>query len=410
MDRLPTPFGLVRGGVAPDHANIKRITRRFARVGADPRVRFFGNVQVGRDVSIQELRARYDAVLIATGASGHRQLGVPGESLDGVCSATAFVGWYNGHPDHAGLAPRLADTTRVVVVGNGNVALDVARVLSLPIATLQGTDVAPHALDRMSTRAVTRVDILGRRGAAQAAFTAAEVRELGRTDGLSVHVDGTGLDAEAGSENRVLRELAALAELPPGPGVEVHLRFQVSVQAFLGDDTGRLRAVRLVRNALVERDGRIISEPTDDVWEEPCEMALTAVGYRGHPIEGLPFDARRGVVPCDGNRVIDPDTGTPAAGLYAAGWARRGPSGVIGTNKPDAQEAVSNLLDDLVGREAAIGEPSSLGTLLSERGVRVVDWAAWERIDAAEQAAGADEGRPRHKHTSWDALLQAAGV
>jgi len=411
VDRLPTPYGLVRGGVAPDHANIKRIALRFARVGADPRVRFFGNVELGRDLTLAELQDRCDAVLLTTGASDHRRLGVPGEDLDGICSATTFVGWYNGHPDHADLSPRLEGAPRVVVVGNGNVALDVARVLSLPAATLQSTDVAPAALDALSRCTPERVELLGRRGAAQAAFTAAEVRELGRTDGLSVHVDRDQLPADAATgEDRALRELATLAARPTSDGVPIHLRFCTSVSAFLGDAHGRLRAVRLVRNALEEQDGRVVAIPTDETWEAPCQLAITAVGYRGHAVPGVPFDAERGVVPADGSRVREPETGAPVPGLYTAGWIRRGPSGVIGTNKPDAQAAVSDLLDDLVGREAPVAPPPDLAALLSERGVRVVDWAAWERIDADEQQAGAAEGRPRRKHATWDTLLQAAGV
>jgi ferredoxin--NADP+ reductase len=422
VERLPTPFGLVRGGVAPDHASIKRISRRFARIADDERVRFFGNVHIGRDVHIAELRAHYDAVVVATGAESSRRMRAPGEDLDGVSSATAFTFWYNGHPDYADLSFALDRVKRAAVVGNGNVALDAARILCLSDEALRETDIAPGALRSLADRAVQRVDVLGRRGPAQASFTAPEIRELGRKPGLSPRLDPEelalgpatralqdrlGLDPR---REKVLRELEALAAMEPAEGREVHLRFRVGVQAFLGDGQGRLRAVRLVRNALVEEDGRILAIPTGEPWEEPCELALTAVGYRGVPIDGLPFDDARGIVPNEGGRVQAAWGHKFLRGLYVTGWARRGPSGVVGTNKPDAESAVSALLDDIAGQKAACEPAPDLAALLAERGVRVVDWAAWQRIDAAEQAAGAEEGRPRRKHTDWDALLAAAGV
>lgn len=422
IDRLPTPFGLVRAGVAPDHQNIKRVSRGFARVAADPRVRFFGNVRVGEDVQIAELRARYDAVVVATGAQSSRRMGIPGEDLDGVSSATAFVFWYNGHPDYAALRFRLDDVTRAVVVGNGNVALDAARVLCLPQAALAATDIADHALEALEARRVEAVHVLGRRGPAQAAFSPPEIRELGRSPGVSARVTPGALDLDAATRSlhdlagrpprtdKLLAELAPLASASPPAGRALHLRFLVGVQAFLGDDAGRLEAVRLVRNQLVEEDGRLLALPTGEPWEEPCQLALTAVGYRGVPIDGLPFDDARGIVPNEGGRVYSPTGHRFLPGLYVSGWARRGPSGVVGTNKPDAASVASALLDDLAGQVASCSPPEDLAVLLAARGVRVVDWAAWGRIDAQERAAGEAQGRPRVKHTDWDLLLDAAGV
>lgn len=422
IDQLPTPYGLVRAGVAPDHPNIKRVSRGFARVAEGPQVRFFGNVKLGRDVHLSELRERYDAVVLATGAHASRPLGVPGEDLDGVSSATAFVFWYNGHPDYAALRFPLAGVQRAVVVGNGNVALDAARVLSLPLPALRATDIAGHALDALAQRSVEAVHVLGRRGPAQAAFTPPEVRELGRLEGLSARVDPADLELDPVTQGqherqgcspqttRLLEELAGLAQAPIGPGPAVHLRFQIGVEAFLGDPAGRLRAVRLVRNRLVEEDGRLLSVPTGDPWEEPCQLALTAVGYRGVPIPGVPFDDARGIVPNEGGRVFAAAGTRFLPGLYVTGWARRGPSGVVGTNKPDAVEVASALLDDLADQVAGCAPVGDLAALLSARGVRVVDWAGWGRIDDAEQAAGAPAGRPRVKLTDWAGLLGAAGA
>jgi ferredoxin/flavodoxin---NADP+ reductase len=422
IDRLPTPFGLVRAGIAPDHASIKRVSRSFTRVAGDPRLRFFGNVRVGGDVSIAELRERYDAVVIATGAQSSRRMGIPGEDLEGVSSATAFVFWYNGHPDYTALRFRLDEVSRAIIVGNGNVALDAARVLSLSQAALRETDIADHALEALGRRRVQDVHVLGRRGPAQAAFTAPEIRELGRRPSLSPRVDPAALELDAATlalhdqgglptrTDKILRELSTLATDPVTEGRALHLRFLVGVQAFLGDDEGRLRAVRLIRNRLVEEDGRLLALPTGEPWEEPCQLALTAVGYRGVPIPGLPFDDARGIVPNEGGRVHSSTGHQFLPGLYVTGWARRGPSGVVGTNKPDAKAVASALLDDLAGQVAACAPPEDLSVLLASRQVRVVDWAAWERIDAQERAAGEAQGRPRVKQADWPALLALAGV
>lgn len=422
IDRLPTPFGLVRAGIAPDHASIKRVSRGFTRVAGDPRVRFFGNVRVGGDVSIAELRQRYDAVVVATGAQSSRRMGVPGEDLDGVTSATAFVFWYNGHPDYTAQRFQLGEVSRAVVVGNGNVAIDAARVLCLPRPTLQATDIADHALRALERSPVQAVHVLGRRGPAQAAFTPPEIRELGRRPGLSARVDPTTLELDTATRTlheqgglpvrteKVLEELGTLASAPVTEGRALHLRFLVGVQAFLGDDAGRLRAVRLIRNQLVEEDGRLLALPVGEPWEEACQLALTAVGYRGVPIPGLPFDDARGIVPNEGGRVLSRTGNRFQPGLYVTGWARRGPSGVVGTNKPDAKAVASAILDDLAGQVATCEPHADLSSLLASRQVRVVDWAAWGRIDAQERAAGGDQGRPRVKETDWQTLLEVAGV
>lgn len=416
VDRLPTPFGLVRGGVAPDHPHIKNIARRFSRVAQDPRLRFFGHVRVGQDVSLDELRARYDAVVLAVGAESSRSLGVPGEDLDGVTSATAFVAWYNGHPDYAALRFDLSRVDNVVVVGNGNVAIDVARVLASPADAFDTTDIGDPALAVLRESGVSSVQVLGRRGPVQAAFTAPEVRELHKRAGLSLRVDPADLELDPGSAAALeaagpngkpaknLALLRAAAEGEPGPGRALHLRFRVSPVAFLGDADGRLRGVRLQRNRLEPDGDRLRAVPDGEPWDEPCELALTAIGYRGVPLPGAPFDDRRGRIPNTDGRVVDGDAAVP--GLYVVGWAKRGPSGVIGTNKPDAAQVMGLLLTDLVGQPGR-GLAGDLGALLAERGVAVVDWDGWSTLDAAERAAGEAAGRPRVKRTTWDALLAA---
>lgn len=422
IDRLPTPFGLVRSGVAPDHQAIKRVSRQFARVASDERVRFFGNVEVGRDVSVEELRERYDALVIATGASAGRTLGVPGEDIAGVTTAADFVFWYNGHPDHSARDYDLEHVRRAVVIGNGNVALDVARVLTLPAPALQDTDIADAALARLVDRGFDEVHVLGRRGPAQASFTPPEIRELGTRAGIALHVHPAELELDPASRalherdgtpprvDKLLRELAAVPKDPPDADRAIHLRFRISVEEFVPDDAGRLRAVRLVHNELVEEDGRLLAQPVSESWEEPCQLAVAAVGYRGVPVAGLPFDDARGIVPSLDGRVLEPGGQRCIAGLYVTGWARRGARGVVGTNKPDGAGVASAILDDLAGKTATAEPTADLAVLLADRSVRVVDWAAWTRIDAQETASGLAAGRPRVKRTSWAALLDAVGT
>ncbi|MEC8424241.1 MAG: FAD-dependent oxidoreductase, partial [Myxococcota bacterium] len=422
IDRLPTPFGLVRPGVAPDHQGIKRVSRQFARVASDQRVRFFGNVEVGRDVSVEELRERYDALVIATGASAGRTLGVPGEDIAGVTTAADFVFWYNGHPDHSARDYDLAHVRRAVVIGNGNVALDVARVLTLPAPTLQGTDIADPALARLVDRGFDEIHVLGRRGPAQASFTPPEIRELGNHAGIALHIDPADLELDPASRalhdragtpprsEKLLRALKAVPQAHPDADRAIHLRFRIGVQAFLADDAGRLRAVRLVHNELVEEDGQLLAQPVSESWEEPCQLAVTAVGYRGVPLAGLPFDDARGIVPSLDGRVLEPGGQRCLSGLYVTGWARRGARGVVGTNKPDGAGVASAILDDLAGKPSTTEPRDDLSVLLADRSVRVVDWASWMRIDAQETASGVAAGRPRVKRTSWAALLEAAGA
>ncbi|HET9134685.1 MAG TPA: FAD-dependent oxidoreductase [Gemmatimonadales bacterium] len=417
LDRLPTPFGLVRGGVAPDHPKIKSVTRVYDRIATQPGFRFLGHVEVGSDVTIEALRAAYDAVILANGARTDRPLGIPGEQLAGSHAATEFVGWYNGHPDYAEATFDLGQRA-VAVVGLGNVAMDVTRVLAKSPDVLATTDLAAHALAALRDSQVRTVHVIGRRGPVQAACTTPELRELGELEGVDVLVDPRDLDLDpisaahlASSEDRtaeknlqVLREWAERGST--GATRRIVFHFNASPVELLGDD--RVTGLRVVRNRL-EDDGQggVRAVPTDVVETLEVGLVFRSVGYRGVPIDGVPFDARRGTIPNAAGRVLDAD-GEPIAGLYTAGWIKRGPSGVIGTNKSCAAETVASLIADVaagqVGRGA--GDPDALLAELDARGVRRTDWADWQRLDAEEQARGAAAGRPREKITEISAMLR----
>ncbi len=354
FERLPTPHGLVRSGVAPDHPKIKSVTRVYEKTAAHPRFRFFGHVELGRDVQREELLEHYHALVYATGSPADRALGIPGESLPGSWPATDFVGWYNGHPDHRSLEFDLS-CVRAVVVGNGNVALDVARMLTLSHSELARTDIADHALDVLEHSSIEEVVVLGRRGPAQAAFTNPELLELGELDDVDVIVDAAELEralAVGGPELggatarnvAVLRDYAARPER--GRRRRIVLRFLLSPVALIADAAGDLAAVEAVRNELVATpEGGLRAQAGEERETIPAGLVLRAIGYRGRSLPGVPFDERAGVVPNDGGRVLDSDA--VRRGEYVVGWIKRGPTGVIGTNKKDAQETVDAILADL---------------------------------------------------------------
>ena len=413
IDRLPTPWGLVRLGVAPDHPNIKAVSRAFERIAARPGFRFLGNVEVGRDVSHGELTELYGAVVYAIGAQTDRRLGIPGEELPGSWPATSFVAWYNGHPDFQHLEFDLSHE-RAVVIGNGNVALDVARMLALTPAELAPTDTTDTAIEAINAAGVKEIVVVGRRGPVQAAWTPVEVGELGELAGADILVDPTELELDAASAAELeaapptvkrnvehLREYAV--RTPEGRHRAIRLRFLLSPVAIVGDE--RVEAIELVRNELV--DGRAV--PTGDRELLGCGIVFRSVGYRGVPLPDVPFDEGRCTVPNDGGRVVDA-AGAAVRGVYCAGWIKRGPSGVIGTNKKDATETIELLLEDARAGALASGQAAgAVDRLLRDRGVAVVTQSGWEAIDAAERAAGEPHGRPRLKLAAWDELLGAAG-
>jgi len=411
LERLPTPWGLVRLGVAPDHPNIKAVSRAFEKIARVDGFRFFGNVEVGRDVSHDDLARLYDAVVYTVGAQTDRRLGIPGEDLPGSWAATEFVAWYNAHPDFQHLEFDLSGA-RAVVVGNGNVALDVARMLALTAEELAPTDATDESIAGLSAARLGEIVVLGRRGPAQASFTAPELAELGELAGADVAVDPAELELDAASvaaleegretARRNLEILRGFASRPPaGKPRTVRLRFCVSPVQILGE--GRVEAVEVVRNRLeTDASGAIRAVPTEEIELIPASLVFRSVGYHGVPLPGLPFDERRGTIAHAGGRVVD------CPGVYVAGWIKRGPSGVIGTNKKDAAETVELLLADaeggLLGRES--DEP--LEDFLRERGVDFVEYAGWESIDDHERSRGSEQGRPRVKLATWDGLLERA--
>ena len=409
LDRMPTPWGLVRLGVAPDHENIKAVSRAFEKTASRPGFRFFGNVEVGSTVSHEELLRIYDAVVYTVGAQTDRRLGIPGEDLPGSWAATEFVAWYNGHPDFQDRTFDLSHE-RAVVVGNGNVAIDCARMLALTAEELAPTDTTHEAIESIQGAGVQEIVMLGRRGPVQAAFTPPELKELGELAGADVIVDPEELRLDAASEHALEEDrerarrnyelLGEFAERPPaGKPRRIVLRFLVSPVAILGDD--RVEAVEVVRNELVEEGGRLVARPTGEMEVIPAGLVLRSVGYQGVALPGVPFDERKGTIPNDRGRVEG------AERTYVAGWIKRGPSGVIGTNKKDATETVELLLEDArAGRLVRGGDSLLLDQLLEEKGARYVDYAGWQAIDAVERGAGEPLGRPRVKLTGWEKLLE----
>jgi ferredoxin--NADP+ reductase len=417
FDRLPTPYGLVRLGVAPDHQKIKSVTKAYERIAASPGFRFYGGVELGRDLTDEDLAVHYHAVVLAVGAPEDRAMGIPGEDLRNSLSATDFVAWYNAHPEHVHLDVDLS-VTDAVVVGNGNVAVDVARILVTDPDELAKTDIADHALERLRASRVRTVTMLGRRGPAQAAFTPKEVRELGELTGVTLVVDPRdlvldGMSRELLDEDgeRVMHALESVAGRTPAEGDRVlRLRFLTSPTALQGD--GVVAQVETVRNELVEQDGAMRPRATDDTGAIPAGLVLRAVGYRGIPVPGYPFDDRAAVVPNALGRIVDPGTGEPIPGRYVAGWIKRGPQGVIGTNKGDAKETIAALVEDLeAGRLPEPPQPTAAAAdaRVRERVADVVTWADWCAIDQAECAAGAPDGRPRRKFATIADLRAAAG-
>ncbi|MDX6517024.1 MAG: ferredoxin/flavodoxin---NADP+ reductase [Gaiellaceae bacterium] len=415
IERLPTPWGLVRLGVAPDHPNIKAVSRVFEKIAARPGFRFFGNVEIGRDLFHADLMRLYDAVIYAVGAQSDRRMGIPGEDLEGSLPATAFVAWYNGHPDYQGLDPDLS-AKRAVVIGNGNVAVDVTRMLALTKEELDPTDTSDAAITALCAAGIEEIVMVGRRGPAQAAFTTPELQELGELGGADVLVDPADLELDPASEAsletnstakrnvEILREYAT-RERSDKPKA-VRLRFLWSPVAIGGEE--RVESIELVRNELSEDGKRAVA--TDVVETLECGLVLRSVGYRGVPIPDVPFDEQRGTIRNENGRVLD-DAGEHIPGLYCTGWIKRGPSGIIGTNKKDATETVTLLLEDAAAGQLGSPEttaPDAVEALLAARGAAPVEYDGWTAIDTHERTAGEPHGRPRVKLCSWDELLAAA--
>lgn len=418
FDRLPTPFGLVRYGVAPDHQKIKSVSKVYERTAADSRFRFYGHVNFGTDITHDDLRQHYDAVIYAVGAQSDRKLNIPGEDFNGSISATEFVAWYNGHPDYVDLAPTL-NTENIVVVGVGNVAMDVARILAKTVDELHETDIADHALEVLAESRVKNIFVLSRRGPAQVKFTNPEIKEFGELANAEPVVDAAELELdplsaqEIAEDKEALRNLEILREFatrpPQSKDRKVHFRFLVSPVEILDDGAGNVGAVRIERNVLTPTaDGYLNARGTGETFIIPAGMVMRSVGYKGLPLPDVPYEERSGTIYNKYGRVLDHATDTPVVGEYVVGWAKRGPSGVIGTNKPDAAETVEHLLADLPNLTPALNaSPVSIEALLQSRGVTYVTIAGWRLLDQIETLRGTDSGRPRVKFTNTADMLQA---
>jgi ferredoxin--NADP+ reductase len=400
IERLPTPYGLIRGGVAPDHQTTKKVARKYEQTALFDEVRYFGNVEVNKDVGLAELRDMYDAVVLAVGAPSDRKLTIPGADKKGVHGSAAFVGWYNGHPDFRDLEPDL-NTKAAVVIGNGNVALDCARVLVRSREGMAQADIAAHAMDTIETAPLTDVYLTGRRGPLEAKFTNVEMRELAdleqavplaRAEQLPDEVPDDIPPRDKRLAERNLASLRTYAENDPAAKPKrIHFEFYAQPVSILGDD--HVEAVAFERTRVV--DGR--AEGTGDIFEIPCGLVIAAIGYRSDPMEGAPFDEKAGIIPNDDGRVDN--------GLYAVGWIKRGPSGVISSNRPDGVTVAEYICEDFKSKSGKPGR-AALEPLLKERGVRAISFEDWKKIDAAEieRAGGADQ--PREKFVTVPEMLK----
>jgi ferredoxin--NADP+ reductase len=422
FERLPTPFGLVRFGVAPDHQKIKNVTRVFDKVAAKPDFRFFGNVDFGTHVTLEDLSQHYHQVCFTTGAQTDRRMGIPGEDLERSYTATEFVAWFNGHPDYRNRQFDLS-VERVAVVGVGNVAVDVARILCRTYDELATTDIADYALAALRESRVREVYMLGRRGPAQAAFTNPEVRELGAMPGADIAVipQEVALDPmsrarlEASDDRATAKKLEILQTFADKPTTgkprRLTIRFLVSPVELAGNNKGEVAKMRLVKNALYESDdGSLRPKATGQFEELPVDMVFRSVGYRGVALPGLPFDDGSGIIPNESGRVRQKDGEGFLTGVYVSGWIKRGPTGVIGTNKPDAGKTVDRMVDDV--RHGTMLKPAhpdraSLDKLVRERQPEFVSYDAWNRLDELEAARGKAQNRPRVKFTSVEEMIAA---
>ena len=419
IERLPTPYGLVRSGVAPDHQSIKGVTRIYDKIMADPRVRFFGNVAMGTHISHDELLAHYDQVVYAVGAQSDRKMGIPGEDLIGSAPATQFVGWYNGHPYYRNSQFNLDTHERVVVIGNGNVAMDVTRALLAPVDELATTDMADHAIAALRTSTVKQVVVVGRRGPVQAAFTTPELKEFGELHGVDVVLDPVDFELDPVSAAQLAENKVAgrnhevmhgyIERGMSGAAKSIHMQFLWSPIEIIGHN-GHVTGVVMERNRLVDDgNGNVKAEGTGATRTIACGMVLRSVGYRSVALPGVPFDEKRGLFPNIDGRVIDTANQTPIARTYVVGWAKRGPSGIIGTNKPDSVATVASMKADwesLTGIPTAARDGQAVAAILQERSPHVVTYADWQKLHAYETTMGHAQHRPRVKVVDVQQMLE----
>ncbi|NOZ51304.1 MAG: FAD-dependent oxidoreductase [Chloroflexi bacterium] len=420
IDHLPTPYGLVRYGVAPDHQKIKAVTRLYDRVAGDPRLRFFGHVTMGPDISHEELKTYYDQIVYAVGAQTDKRLGIPGEDLRGSHPATEFVAWYNGHPDFSDRTFDLS-TEAVAVIGVGNVAMDVARILALSPEELERSDIADHALLALRSSRVKDIYVIARRGPAQVKFTNSELRELAEMEVTDVIIDPADLELDAHSQaaiaaNRgvqtnleIMRHYAAIGDTHRPKNI--HFLFLRSPVEIIGDGQGQVVRVKLERNELYPTEsGYLASRGIGDYETLEVGMIMRSIGYRGQPIPGVPFHERWGIISNTEGRVSQYKSGEIVPGEYVVGWAKRGPTGIIGTNKPDSVATVRHMLADVPTLQPvpdSQADPLAFTSFLHDRQLRYVTWEEWKLLDAAEVAAGERRGRPRVKFVTVPDMLAA---
>ena len=424
FDRLPTPYGLVRLGVAPDHQKIKSVTKVFDRTAHKPGFRFYGYVELGTDITIEDLRNHYHQIVYTTGAQSDRKMNIPGEDLAGSHPATEFVAWYNGHPDFRDYEFDLSQE-RAAVVGVGNVAMDVTRILTRTFAELARTDIADYALEALQQSNIKEVYVLGRRGPAQAAFTNPEIKELGEMEDADIIVppdeaeldELSKIDLETNPDRATVKNVEILQgyarRKPTGKSRKIIMRFLVSPVELIDNGNGHVKAMRLVKNELYATEaGTLRPRATDHFEEIPVGLVFRSVGYRGVQLPGVPFHDKWGVILNQKGRVLHPETEEPLAGEYTAGWIKRGPSGVIGTNKPDALETVECMMADLAkGNVLAPAQPQAeaVEKLIKERQPNYFTYTDWLTLDEIEVARGKEAGRPRVKFTTVEEMLAALG-
>jgi ferredoxin/flavodoxin---NADP+ reductase len=417
FDRLPVPYGLVRGGVAPDHQKIKAVVKVYEKIAAEPGFRFFGNIRIGVDLQVADLAAHYHQIVYAFGCESDQKLGLPGEELQGIHAATDFVGWYNGHPDHRQHTFDLARAHTVAIVGNGNVAMDVARILLQRPDELATTDIADHALASLRQSRVQQVILLGRRGPAQAAFSPKEIEEIAELPDVDVIVrpeeavvdplSSAWLERDgARSQQRNVKFVQEQAQKPPaGRPKQLRCRFLVAPSALHGEQ-GRLRGITVQHMELVaDQSGTPRPKPRGTEEALPVDLLFKAIGYKGVPVPGVPFEPKQGIVPNQDGRVLEAVGGALRVGHYAAGWCKRGPTGLIGTNSLDAKATVEGMVQDHASGALLRPDAGDIEALLRSRGLDPVRWADWQRLDAWEQQEGKARGKLRHKLVDTAAML-----
>ena len=418
-ERLPVPYGLVRSGVAPDHPKLKQAIQVYARIAESPDFSYFGNVTVGRDIGVDELKELYHAVIFTCGAESDRKLGIPGEDLPGSHTATEFVGWYNGHPDYRDRDFDLSHET-AVIIGQGNVAADVARILAKTVDELKHTDIAQHALDVLAQSKIKNIYVVGRRGPAQAKFTSKEVKEFGELADCEPVIDKEELRLNPESEaeladktnagnKKVYDLLCEFGSSLPSPSKKrrVYFTFLKSPVEITG--SGRVEKMILEKNTLTGEPSRQSARGTGETMEIETGIVFRSIGYRGIPVPGVPFDEKRGIIPNSDGRVTE--AGAVVPGLYTAGWIKRGPTGIIGTNRADSVATVSSLLEDIKKLNTIEPKSGAEGAckLLQERGIRYVSFSEWKKIDTSEIERGASKNKPREKYTRTDEMLELLG-